>query len=476
MKNNILFISSKKLSAGFEELENDFSIQRERDIIKAFKSVFVTVPDVVIINADESVFGAFHFIKLMKKLPQTAVIPVILAAKTALPDLLTGLCAGKISTNSNYQQIVTIIDNTLKDNILTKKDKDAVKNTKLSTARLKLYTAEILDEILITSSVSEEFKPLLGSMNFEKVLCENIIKIISKYVSYDAIGLFFNNSDELKRNVLNLSFPNKNIPMKTVDTIRDKFFDEIEKYKSLNEIQCNLIDGDIAEKGKLKYESFKKVIILPYKHQDDLYGGIIVACKKEPDIYQNIFLNVIAKELEVIFKIKYIFTEQENHAVYDRLTGLFNKQEFEANLDKEFHRARRYIFNFTLAMLDIDNFSKLNEKYGRDFGDFILKELSRLLKEVFRRTDLIYRYGGEEMIILLPSTPITKSVIPIERLRDKISHHTFEKDGIKTNITVSVGLCANYSKFTAPEQLLDAVGTSLLRAKEGGRNKVDIFE
>ena len=77
---------------------------------------------------------------------------------------------------------------------------------------------------------------------------------------------------------------------------------------------------------------------------------------------------------------------------------------------------------------------------------------------------------------MLPFTPITKALIPIERLRSAISEYTFEKDGIKTNLTVSVGLCANYSKFTEDNQMLEALGTSLLRAKERGRNKVDIFE
>ena len=103
-------------------------------------------------------------------------------------------------------------------------------------------------------------------------------------------------------------------------------------------------------------------------------------------------------------------------------------------------------------------------------------ELSNLLKRVFRRTDPIYRYGSEEIIIMLPFTPITKALIPIERLRDAIANHNFEKDGTKTNVTVSIGLSANYSKFEQPEQLIEGLGTALVRAKERGRNKVDIFE
>ena len=74
-------------------------------------------------------------------------------------------------------------------------------------------------------------------MNFENVLAENIFKIFKEYFSYDVAGLFFNNSDAQKRNVLNLSLPNKNTPLKTIDETRDKFFDEMEKNKRINKIQ-----------------------------------------------------------------------------------------------------------------------------------------------------------------------------------------------------------------------------------------------
>ena len=73
-------------------------------------------------------------------------------------------------------------------------------------------------------------------------------------------------------------------------------------------------------------------------------------------------------------------------------------------------------------------------------------------------------------------TPITKAIIPIERLKQKISEYKFEKDGVSTNITVSIGLCANYSRFTDTEHLMNSLKVSLIRAKEAGKNKLDIYE
>lgn len=473
MDKTILFISNKKLPKKYNGLKNDFLIFSKRSIINAYKFVFLSPPDIILLNM-VSIFENLYFYKLIKILPETQNIPIIFINDRyshSAAAVLEGI--KQIPFDTNAEKIKTIIDEVLKTEMY---DKNQLAKIKINAKQIKEYTAGILDEIIFKTTIVEEFKSLADNMNFDDVLCANIFKILEKYIHYEAAGIFFNNSDERQRNILNLSLPNKNITIKTTDDIRDNFFDEMEKYKTVNEIQCNLIDGAAVLKSEVEFNSFKKIMIIPYKYCSALCGGIVLAFQKEPNLYERAFLKVIIKELDVIFKIKYLFNEQENHSVYDTMTGLFNKQEFSANLEKEFYRARRYIYNFTLAMLDIDNFSEVNEKHGRDFGDYVIKELSRLLKAVLRRTDVIYRFGGEEIIILLPSTPIAKAVIPTERLRSQISKHLFKYNDIEANITVSVGLCANYSRFTAPEQLFDAVNTSLKRAKKRGRNKIDIFE
>lgn len=339
----------------------------------------------------------------------------------------------------------------------------------------KVLTKE-LKELFINSTLEEDFRRLIDSIKFEDNLTANIFDILGKYVPYDVCGLFFNDSDEFSKNVLNLSYPNKNMDIPMTDVIRDKFFDQMEKFKRINEIQCNLINGDITEKSEYSFNDFKTVFIEPFKYAENFTGGIFFASLTELTEEQVAFLKVIVVELELIFKLKYMFNEQERRALYDPMTKLYSRQTFDNDFEFEFAKARRYIFNFTLAMMDIDYLSKINEQYGRDYGDFVVSELASLLKRVFRRTDPLYRYGSEEFIVMLPFTPITKALIPIERLRTEISKYEFVKDDIKTHITVSVGLTANYSKFEQPEQLLEGLGTALVRAKERGRNKVDIFE
>ena len=473
MKKEILVLSRKKLPKQFLQLENDFSISTQRDILKGYKSVLTSPPDIVLLNL-ESVFERTHFLSLLAILPETEDIPIVDISEDESCMLDDG--DAQICSKADYKEIKTYINKVIKGSKFTKLKKLSLNIIKPTSGQIKDISTEILDKMVLSSSVSDDFKRLASGMIFDDVLAEAIFKIMDKYFHYEAAGIFFNDSDETKSNVLNMSFPQKNIAMETIEDLSNSFFDEIEKYKTVNEVRCYLINGGVDEKNGLTLEDLPAVVVLPIYDDGTLYGGLVAAFKDTPDAYNHKALEVITHELEILLKLKYFINEQRNNAVYDIKTGLFNRQEFEADLDKEFHRARRYIYNFTLAMLDIDYLSEINEKYGRDFGDFVIKELGGLLKKIFRRTDTIYRYGGEEMIVLLPSTPITKAVIPIERLRAQISNHVFEKDGIKTNITVSIGLCANYSRFTTPEQLLDAVGKSLVRAKEGGRNKVDLFE
>ena len=331
-------------------------------------------------------------------------------------------------------------------------------------------------ELLLNSDIIDRFHNLIDLLNFDDKLCAEIFDIVRQYVPYDIAGIFFNDSDESIRNILNFSLPRGNATIPLTEVARDEFFDEVEKQKRIYEIQCNLIDGDIVEESELNKDSFKTRVIKTFNYTKHLSGGFYLAYEKELTAEEKAYVDLILRELDTVFKLKYIYTEQRTCALIDPMTKLYTRQEFDNMLSLELLKARRYIYNFTLAIIDIDYLSKINEEYGQEFGDFILVELSTLLKRVFRRTDPVFRYGAEEIIVMMPFTPITKAVVPIERLRSAIAEYDFIKDDTKANITVSIGLCANYSRYEEPEQLVEDLGTALYRAKEGGRNKVEIFE
>ncbi len=161
-------------------------------------------------------------------------------------------------------------------------------------------------------------------------------------------------------------------------------------------------------------------------------------------------------------------------SVLDGLTELYNHRYFHERLQEEFERARRYRRNLALIMLDIDHFKKINDSYGHLFGDFVLKELARLIRDNLRKSDIAARYGGEEFALILPETEIQGATALGERLRQEVARHVFRMDGISVNITISLGAAAIFpaTSTKGPRDLLETADKALYYSKTHGRNRL----
>ena len=160
--------------------------------------------------------------------------------------------------------------------------------------------------------------------------------------------------------------------------------------------------------------------------------------------------------------------ELERHATRDALTGAHNRMKFDMMLEAEIKRCKRYDCAMSLAMLDIDNFKKINDRHGHAAGDSALRELVSLVSRHIRECDIFARWGGEEFIILFPETTIEETRIASEKLRQKIEEYDFAKVG-KMTCSFGVTQLLHDDGF---ESLNKRVDDSLYEAKRNGRNKV----
>ncbi len=155
-------------------------------------------------------------------------------------------------------------------------------------------------------------------------------------------------------------------------------------------------------------------------------------------------------------------------SVTDKLTGLYNRLKLDELLSQEIERARRYGSTFSLILLDIDDFKEVNDNYGHSEGDEVLKKIARRLQSSIRVTDTVYRYGGEEFLILCPETALAKTLIMAEHLRMNASETKFP---ISPNQTISLGV-STYQQGDSCSSVIDRADEELYKAKRAGKNQV----
>ncbi|MDP4182777.1 MAG: diguanylate cyclase [Bacillota bacterium] len=167
--------------------------------------------------------------------------------------------------------------------------------------------------------------------------------------------------------------------------------------------------------------------------------------------------------------------------ITDGLTGLYNKRYILNRLVSDITHAARYKEPISFIMVDIDHFKRINDNYGHLAGDILLKSVADTLKSIVRDVDIVARYGGEEFLIVVPNGDALGTKILAERLREQIENSTFDIEGHKLSITISIGVKSSNINLTTDSdaevtRLIGEADTSLLRAKSNGRNRVEIFD
>lgn len=174
----------------------------------------------------------------------------------------------------------------------------------------------------------------------------------------------------------------------------------------------------------------------------------------------------LKKRIQIIMKQK---AEIEKLATTDSLTQIFNRFKFSSILDEYIKESSESANTFALLIFDIDKFKSINDNYGHDVGDYVLKEFATLIKTKMREQDIVARWGGEEFVMLLPKTGIAGGVGIAEKIRRAIENHSFQHVG---RVTVSIGV-SRFNRGDNAEKILKRADSLLYKAKNSGRNRVE---
>ena len=160
----------------------------------------------------------------------------------------------------------------------------------------------------------------------------------------------------------------------------------------------------------------------------------------------------------------------EYQASHDKLTGLFNRNKFDEIFAKEIKRTKRYKNELSVIIFDIDNFKMVNDTYGHQIGDEVLKEISKIALDNVREQDITTRWGGEEFFILLPQTNLSGAVIVANKIRTSTQNHIFTEKSLK--ITASFGVAQFCIENDDEKTIITRADELLYEAKRTGKNKV----
>jgi len=378
-------------------------------------------------------------------------------------------------------------------------------NSKLSSLNLPLVKKvdkdlsilSILNQINSTSDymiILDDKKSLLGLVSYTDIINNVDPKILMQkqtigalILNYKAVFAYEHSSTlqtiKLMKESNNDSIIIKNSNEKHIGIFTTKDFVDIMRInKDLSEPISTFMSTPISTLNQnttisnaldfIKEKHFKRVVIVD---NDDTVVGII-SQKELLRVVYNKWIDLIKKEgtkiskdNEELLKTK---SKLEEMASLDFLTQIYNRHKFESFLEYEIKKHKRYEkdTSFSLLMIDLDYFKKINDTYGHLKGDYVLQEIAKILKICSRDTDIIARWGGEEFVIMLPHTHLDEAILVSEKLRSSVEQHKFINI---PKITCSIGI-AVFHKNDTQKALFKRADKALYKAKELGRNRVEI--
>lgn len=252
--------------------------------------------------------------------------------------------------------------------------------------------------------------------------------------------------------------------------------------------QVLLFSGALAPKGGAQTKIFPdgcriqltsdSFLGLPMVIEDRVIGVLLFSSRRENafSTYDRHVLSIMCNHVATSIAEAQAHALVEKMAVTDGLTGIFNHRRFQERLAEEVARVARHPEPFSLLLIDIDFFKKINDTYGHPAGDAVIKLVTKTLVKMVRKVDIVARYGGEEFVILLLKSDGAQAFQMAERIRKAIEAASIDWQGKKISATVSIGVASQPQDATKREDLIAYADRALYASKKGGRNRTTLYK
>lgn len=239
------------------------------------------------------------------------------------------------------------------------------------------------------------------------------------------------------------------------------FKEEIGKYMQVDDCKFLQKDDDLSQ--------YVNYIVIPLEIEKNSIGYLVASgvARSEKEKF-----NILAQQFVLGIKRAILYQRVQELAIVDSLTDVFSRRYWMERFSQEIERSKKYKFNFSFLMVDIDHFKSFNDKYGHLVGDAVLKEVAKRIKQNLRQIDLIGRYGGEEFCVILIETDKAGAQFAAERIRQAVEAQGIRVYDEDLKITVSIGISVFPEDSADKDALIDKADSAMYRAKQNGRNRV----
>jgi len=412
-------------------------------------------PDCILLDRKMSTMDGIETCRKLKEDKENTHIPVILwiAADTQqnIQDILQGIEAGAddfASKSSDY----TLLMIRIKILFRIKQLYDQLEAT-LSYSRKIIYFGKNINTIYMSKlikALKENMEEIFGAQTFSLFLYDK---------SSDSLRLTAHNQESLKGKNITIERNKNSIMWEVVD--RKRPF-----------VISNLEDSPYFSGVKLYQNNF--AVLHPLTVGKEIIGIVSMNNSRDGKLSEELLKKstAVVEHLASALSNCKAYQNMEKLSTIDELTQLFNRRCLHVELEKELSRAKRHGHNLSFIMIDIDRFKSINDKHGHLYGDFILRELASILAGC-RKSDRVFRFGGEEFFTILPETSPENALITAERLRKLIKNHPFEYQGISSHLTISLGVTSYPAdNINTTEYAMQLTDQCLYKAKQFGKDQV----
>jgi len=460
--------------------KHGFAVVAAKDGMEALQKTMTVAPDALVVNAHLPIVNGPYLLQFMRQDPLLKDIPVmILSEKDELENSDIIECdTGSVFTGSTSSAdfLSAIKAMTVRRKPSRKREEKKMTGSQ-STAYLLERSFDYFNVRCDRENTFDSIRKIgLKGLDYEKTV-ESVLSALSKIIGFDSLAFFINDSTR------------STMIVKCTRPVKEDYIDRL-KFVILERLARKGVHFDA---GQLDIKEFKSssegapvssenllFIGDPVLIDEQIRGftGITVSSQKEKKQMeeQSGYIRTLLHHAFVVIETSHLRDNYMRLSTTDSLTGIHNRHRIIETLKKELVRAKRYFLDLSLVLFDIDNFKTINDFYGYQVGDVILRDLASVTAETMRSIDEVGRYGGEEFLVILPETNLKNASIAGSRIKNRVMNHVFPGIAKDIKISLSIGITSYLRDVDiSVDDLLRRTDQSLYEAKKKGKNCVYVM-